>query len=159
MYYNNLKLLNSKISGQGVFTTIKIPAHSPVIEITGNLYTKENLLNNLVVLQIGHNLFIGPSGGLDDYINHSCDPNCSLHIVGSRAILYSLYVIQPLTEITFDYSTSSTDDKNAWSMDCKCRSINCRKVISGLKYLDKNFIESYNKRGMIPLFMKEKIFR
>lgn len=157
MYKKYLKVMPSR-TGNGVFTTIDIPAKLPIIEVTGNLYNKNSLPDHPANLQVSSNLFIGPSGDIDDYVNHSCNPNCYLHIVGSRALIYSIYFISKGTEITFDYSTSSTDTLETWNMKCNCGYINCRKIISGLKYLDKDLIELYKKKNIIPLFMKEKVF-
>lgn len=159
MYKQYLKVQPSR-TGNGVFTTIKIPAKVPVIEVTGDVYAEKNLPdpNHPALLQVGHDSFIGPSGDVDDYINHSCDPNCRVHIVGNRAILYSLYDIPAGHEITFDYSTSSTDTLDKWKMDCQCGKFNCRKVISGLQYLDPQLLEEYKKKGMIPLFLANPRF-
>ena len=161
MYNQYLKTAPSKIGDNGCFTTIDIPANVPIIEITGNLYTYDTLpdQNHPAILQIGKDLFIGPSGSHDDYINHSCNPNCSLHIIGSRAILYSLYTISAGTELTFDYSTTSTDTHDTWKLDCHCGDYNCRKVISGLHYLRQDKIKEYKDKGMLPLYMTDPRFR
>lgn len=161
MYKQYLKIKAAKHGiGDGVFTTIKIPADVPILEFTGNLYTEDSLPdpNHQAILQIGPNLFYGPSGDVDDYINHSCNPNCMLHIVGNRAILYSLYVIPADTELTFDYSTSSTDSLEKWSMNCLCGSPNCRKVISGYHLLDDSTKQNLKNKGMVPLFITNPIF-
>lgn len=145
----------------GVFTKIQIPANMPLFEFRGTLYKKANMPQpeSPALLQVGHDLFIGPSGDIDDYINHSCNPNCYLQIVGNRAIVYSLHVIQPDTELTFDYSTSSTDDLSSWKMECLCGSHKCRKIISGLKYVDEKIIKEYKEKDMIPTFLNNKIFK
>jgi len=160
MYKQFLKVGPSR-TGQGVFTSIKIPARSPVIEVTGEVHPEHTLPdpNHPALLQVGPNYFIGPSGDVDDYINHSCDPNCKVHIAGQRAFLYSLYDIPAGSEITFDYSTSSTDTLDKWKMDCHCGKFNCRKVISGLQYVDPTIVEDYKKRGIIPMFMLIPIFQ
>jgi hypothetical protein len=69
-----------------------------------------------------------------------------------------MYVIRAGSEITFDYSTSSTDTLDKWQMNCNCGAVNCRKVISGLQYLDESLKEEYKKKGMIPLFLTHPIF-
>ena len=147
--------------GNGVFTSVRIPKGVPVCEVTGNLYAEDKLPDptNPAILQVGPNLFVGPSGDVDDYIRHHCDPNCLLHIVGNRAILYSLYNIPEGSEITFDYSTSSTDTTDTWKMECNCGSPKCRKTISGLHYLPAEQVKEYSNKGMIPLFLKESIFK
>jgi hypothetical protein len=143
----------------GVFTTVDIPAKSPVIEITGNIYNYETVdHNHPATIQIGINKYIGPSGDIDDYINHNCDPNCFLQCVGNRAILYSIYDIASGSEITFDYCTSSTDTHELWSMNCNCKSVKCRKIISGFQYLPLNLVEQYKKQGIVPLFLRNSIF-
>jgi hypothetical protein len=159
MYNQYLKVKPCK-TGMGVFTEVEIPANVPIIEVTGNLYTEETMPdpNHPALLQVGPNLFIGPSGDTDDYINHSCNPNCTTHIVGNRAMLYSLYVINAGTELTFDYSTSSTDSLEKWSMSCSCGSQNCRKVISGFHLLDKVTQQSLKDKGMVPMFITNPIF-
>lgn len=160
MFKPYLKLQPTKM-GQGVFTSIKIPVGVPVVEVTGEVYAEDKLPdpNHPALLQVNHNTFIGPSGDVDDYINHSCDPNCRVHIVGNRAILYSLYDIPANSEITFDYSTNSTDTLDKWQMNCQCGKFNCRKIISGLQYVNSSIVEDYKKRGMIPLFITHSMFR
>lgn len=157
MHTNYLKVLPSK-NGNGVFTTVDIPARTPILECTGDIYTRTNVPNHPAVLQIAQDLYIGPSGSHDDIVEHSCNPNCFLHVVGKRAILYSLHLIKANSELTFDYSTTSTDTLDEWKMDCHCGSFNCRKVISGFQYLDPKLQEEYKKSGMVPLFMTHQIF-
>lgn len=158
MYKNFLKIKDSK-TGKGVFTIIDIPANSPICHFKGNIYTSDNLsYSEDQILQIGPNLYLGPSGEIDDYINHSCDPNCTLHIVGNKAMLYSLYLIPINYELTFDYSTSSTTNKDNWNMKCNCNSYKCRKNISGIQYVDEKTKEEYKNKNMLPLFMKYDIF-
>jgi len=158
-FVSHLKLKQSK-TGIGVFTDISIPSNSLVIEFGGDLLTSENIKDKKPsdYLQVGPNTFLSLSGKIDDWINHSCSPNCFLHIVGIRAFLYSRFVIPANTEITFDYSTSSTAAQDEWSMKCNCGSRNCRKMISGYQYLDEKLKEEYLKQGLVPLFLKMKIF-
>lgn len=160
MYKEYLKIIDTKNKGKGVISLIKIPANSPIVEVMGDLTSEEDTpdINHPAMLQVGHDKFLGPSGEVDDYINHSCDPNCYLHIVGNRAIVYSLYEIAPNMELTFDYSTSSTDDIEKWSMNCNCGSSKCRKLISGLHYIQDDIKAEYLKKGLIPMFLSNKMF-
>lgn len=159
MYNQYLKVKPSKW-GVGVFTSVEIPANVPIIEVTGQVYTEDKLPdpNDPALIQVGPYIYIGPSGTIDDYIGHSCNPNCLLHIGGKRAIVYSMYVIKAGSEITFDYSTSSTDTLDKWQMNCQCGEYNCRKVISGLHYLDEATQTKYKEKGMIPIFLTHPIF-
>lgn len=80
MYNQHLEIKPCKTgtgTGTGVFTLIDIPANVPIIEFTGNLIPKDKLTDDQAYwgLQVGAERFIGPSGAIDDYVNHSCDPN------------------------------------------------------------------------------------
>lgn len=161
MFKQYLKVGDSK-NGKGIFTSIEIPANSPIAEANGPVYAGAAIPNpsDPALLQIGPNTFMGASGHLlPDYINHSCDPNCRFHVVGNRAILFSLYVIPAGAELTFDYSTTSTDTTDTWKMSCACGSNKCRGTISGHQYLDPKLLEEYKKKGMIPLFITFPVFQ
>lgn len=160
MYDKYLKVEKSKIGGEGVFSTIEIPANTPITEPNGTIYTLETLPDpkDVNVLQIGLNDYLNMSGKMN-FINHSCDPNCRFHVVGNRAILYSLYVIPANGELTFDYSSTSTDTHETWKMDCNCGSNKCRKVISGYQYLDPSLLEVYKEKAVLPLFITFPVFQ
>jgi hypothetical protein len=147
---------------KGVITNIDIPSDIPICEFNGTIYTDEQLktMSDIVddVLQIGPNTFIGPSGNVTDHIRHSCNPNCIIKIAGYRAILYSLYVIKANSEISFDYSTSSTDDHNTWKLNCTCGSFNCRKIISGFYTLPVELQKEYKDKNIAAPFIKTPIF-
>lgn len=159
--YNQYLKIKTTNTGKGVFTQVDIPPGVPIIEVTGDVHTEQSMPNpqNSAWLQVTNKFFIGPSGAVDDQIRHSCDPNCYIHAVGKRAILYSIYLIKAGSEITFDYSTTSTDTLDKWKLDCKCLSYKCRKVISGFQYLSEEVKEEYRKKGILPLFLTDKRFK
>jgi hypothetical protein len=135
---------------------MEIPANVPITEFRGNICTAEQLPeDSSIYLQIGPNTFLMPTGTVvgADFINHACQPNCTVRAVGNRVILYSLYVIPKNTELTFDYSTTSTDTYDTWKMECKCPAFKCRKIISGFQYLDSQLKEDYIKRGLVPIYI------
>lgn len=157
MYYKNYLEVKPSKNGNGLFTTVKIPANTPILEVTGPVWLDREVpdMNDPALLQVGPNTFIGASGDVDDALNHSCDPNCKLHVVGNRAILFSLYVIPVGAELTFDYSTTSTDTLDSWKMDCKCGTNKCRNTISGIQYIDANLKATYESKGMLPLYITQ----
>jgi len=160
--FEHLKLAQLK-KRQGVITTVDIRPNTPICEFTGNLYTTDTLCelsaeDQNISTQIGPNVYLSPSGTITDQINHSCNPNCMVHAVGRRAILYSLYFIRANTEITFDYSTTSNEDHSTWKMECNCGSFNCRKEISGFQLLDPKLQEEYKQKGVAALFIRIPIF-
>lgn len=158
---NNHLVVKKTKNGFGLFTEVTIPANTPIYEFTGDIFNSENFPSHQdenLFMQIGVDLFLGPSGGKDDHVNHSCDPNCYIYIVGNRAILYSKYLIAANCELTFDYSLSSTETREQWQFNCNCESINCRKIISGFQYLDKKKQDQYIKDGIVPLFISDQRF-
>ena len=42
---------------------------------------------------------MGPSGEVDDFFNHSCDPNAGLKITATKAVLVAIKDIPPGQEI------------------------------------------------------------
>lgn len=157
MYDKYIKYIPKK----GVFTQTDIPANIPICEFKGSVYTDYQLLNQPNkndFLQIGPNTYLSPSGNVDDHIRHSCNPNCVIKPAGCRAILYSLHFIKADSEITFDYSTTSTDTLDSWSMKCNCGSYNCRKIISGFHLLNPELQKDYNNKKITALFIRNPIF-
>jgi hypothetical protein len=160
MYKNYLEIKKSK-NGNGVFTSVDLPAKQPILEISGNLVQRKDIIGRyfeefaINLVQVGEDVFIDPSGNVGRYLNHSCNPNCYLHIVGNRAIIYSLYEIKANNELTFDYSLSSTDDKEDYLLQCNCGAGNCRKEISGFHLLSEKERESMIKEGVVPLFITQ----
>jgi SET domain-containing protein len=149
----NLKLKTTP-RGKGVFTIGTISKNILIYEFDGKIFDSDTIdRTNPYIIQIGKNLYLGPSGDFDDYINHSCNPNCRVYIVGRRAFLYSLKDIPADTEITFDYSTTTNDDESLWSMNCNCKSYNCRKIIKGYQYLPEDIKQKYLKLNMIPKYL------
>lgn len=156
--FNNLELRDTGTKGKGVFSKVTFPAHTTIFEITGNLIYKKDIprpfpLESNNYFQIGKDYYLGLSGSFDDYLNHSCNPNCYIYIGGTRAFLITLYQINPGTEITFDYSTTCNETLEEWKLDCNCGSFNCRKVISGFQYLDDNLKQKYIKMGIVPGYL------
>jgi len=155
--YNSYLKIKKVNTGKGVFTEVDIPSQSPILEISGDLFT--GWADNVDYLQINNKNYKKLSGGIEDHIRHNCDPNCYVYAVGNRAIIYSLYVIKKGSEITFDYSTTSTERLDQWQMECKCNSYKCRKLISGFGTLSKELQEEYRKKGIVPLYITDNRFK
>lgn len=153
---DGLILMQSKIcEGKGVFANKEFKENQKILEFRGDLFTKEQLPNIYSdkaeddrYIQIGANLYIGPSGDLDDLVNHSCNPNCYVKIEGRRAYLVALTNIKSREEITWDYSTTMYNFD--WSMECNCGSKNCRKVIKEFKFLPNDLKKKYAELGILP---------
>ena len=147
--------------GKGLFTKINVPKGKVIIEFQGSIVDRssltfpyENIPKVQNLKQIAKDQYLSISGDMDDYINHSCNPNCSFMIRGARAFLEALYDIAPDTELTFDYSITSTDTLDEWKMNCSCGTYGCRKIISGYSYLSDSKKSEYEKLNIVPKYVK-----
>lgn len=154
----NLELKTTVDKGKGIFSKITFPIGAVIFEVTGNIVQKSSIplpyapeTDNY--FQIGKDFYIGLSGSFDDFINHSCNPNCWIDIVGTRAFIIALHQIEAGRELTFDYSTTSNETLEEWQMQCKCGTYGCRKIISGFQYLDDSLKNKYISAGIIPDYL------
>jgi len=126
--------------GHGVFASAPIAAGSLVVHLSGFVLPTHKLRADYMALQIDSDMWLCSRGGrLDDMINHSCRPNTGF--TGGGLKLFALLDIAAGEEITFDYSTSLTDE--AWSLNCLCGEKACRKTIlpfqhNGPAYMQKH---------------------
>ncbi|MBI4146303.1 SET domain-containing protein-lysine N-methyltransferase, partial [Candidatus Woesearchaeota archaeon] len=107
-------------------------------------------------LQMEEELFLESTITFDDYLNHSCDPNCfidfeNLNLVAKKCILQG-------EELTYNYNTSEYDliqvTPNS-SFHCTCCSKNCIQFVRGFRYLpphSKKDLESF-----LSPFLKKKL--
>jgi uncharacterized protein len=138
--------------GRSVFTEDPIPAATRIIRFSGPLLRYAETTPETFALQIGPDLYIGASGGPDDYINHSCEPNAGFKIEGTIADLYSIRDIAAGEEILFDYST--TLDEDDFTMSCRCGTPSCRKIIGDGKYLPESVWQKYLSLEIIPEYVR-----
>ena len=151
--YLTMKVTNK---GKSVFANRHFEAHSFIIEFRGKTYTKEEYKRRLNpsnnhYLQISEELFLGPTRTPDNYINHSCNPNTGIRIIGGAVLLFAIRNIHKGEELTFDYSTTMAEDY--WEMDCRCGSKHCRGKVRDFKYLPTELQEKYISLGIVPEFV------
>ncbi len=149
-------ILKKTRNGKGVFANKNFKKYEQIIQFHGKLLTYEQFPAHYTKMedycvQIGKNLYMGPSGRIDDFINHSCNPNSGPKINGKNAFLMAIKNIKKREEITWDYST--TMDEDFWEIACNCRSKNCRKRIGDFKYLTKKLKQKYIKLGIVPRYL------
>jgi len=122
----------SEQHGQGVFALEYISAGETIIPFSGPILRRFEVDENGYHLQVGDDLYLGASGGADDYVNHSCDPNAGfrngLLLVARRAIVAG-------EEITWDYSTA-IDEEDFAGFPCQCGSESCRGTVRSFRHLD-----------------------
>ena len=155
-----LVLRNCK-HGKGVFTTQDIYNGNEVLKFKGSIVGSDELPApyseaNDYYLQIGDGIFLGPSGDIDDYVNHSCCPNAGVIFDSEGIKLVAVTSIPAGTEITFDYST--TMDNCRYEMNCGCLSRNCRHKIKNFVELAAEIQAQYIQLGIIPDYILQKLF-
>ena len=105
-------------------------------------------------LQIGRDLYLGASGGFDDFFNHSCCPNAGLVEKDERFFLTAIEEIPAGEEILWDYSTYM--DERDWEMGCLCGEKICRGVIRDFCFLPEALRNKYLHLGIVPKFIADQ---
>lgn len=146
--------------GMGTFAQQWIPANTRILEFTGNNLIRSSI-NQAVLkgstdcyLQIDENTFLGASGKMDDYVNHSCNPNCGLEFFDDRVYLRSIQHINRSDELTFDYATSQK--AFPFRFNCQCGSTECRGEIGDYSELSSTRKAYYLSRGVIAPFLMQR---
>jgi hypothetical protein len=134
--------------GRGVFPRKPIPAGQLVVKFEGPIYDKETCPEFSEALQVGVNAWMWSSGGLDDLVNHSCNPNTGLWQINGDTYLLSLRDIAVEEELSFDYSTSMVDEP--WSMECLCGDKTCRGTIANFLDMPLDAQQYYAAKGTLP---------
>lgn len=139
--------------GKKVVATRSIKTGETICSFTGVAidYQKTLTLGNKesFAFQTGANLYIL----LDEpgrYFNHSCDPNCG---VTPDKKLIALQDIMPNEELCWDYSTSMLE--HHWTMECKCGTKLCRKVIRDFDTLPLCIQQKYIRLNVVQGFITD----
>lgn len=127
--------------GRGVYARLPIKAGEFVLEFVGNVKPLKDA--TVMSLQIDDDSAIESTGDVDDYLNHSCDPNCKVEI-GVDFASYDHYVflsairdIAADEELTFNYNSTEFDMvAQGCSFRCQCSSPYCLGEVRGFRHLD-----------------------
>jgi hypothetical protein len=103
-------------------------------------------------LQIGEDIYLDLENHFGNFINHSCNPNSYVKIAVNKAFLISLMTINEGDQITFDYSLTSNEEPDTWSMSCNCSQFKCRKIISGFQTLPSDKQVAAIIAGVVPKY-------
>jgi SET domain-containing protein len=124
----------SKIHGWGVYATQSIPKNTRVIDYAGQkISNQESLKRERRYIRNGHiwcfkltNRTVvdaGVGGNVARYINHSCEPNCYVHIVDGTIWIRASRHIRRGEELTYDYNTDGDG-----RITCQCRK-GCQRLL------------------------------
>jgi hypothetical protein len=146
-----LALSDAGPKGLGVFATGGFRRGERVLRFAGPLLPTASILDFTHTIQVDAGLFLGASGALDDYVNHSCEPTCGLRATPRRLWLVALHDIAPRQEITFDYSTCLLEEPPLTV--CHCESATCRGQVSSFWELDPEVRDHYRGLAAVPAFI------
>jgi SET domain-containing protein len=117
----------SKLHGWGVFATQPISKNTRVTYYAGEKISNKKSLKREVrylkrgriwCFQLNRNWVIDAAvgGNIARFINHSCTPNCYIHILGDRIWIRAARNIRRGEELTYDYNTDGEK-----KIPCRCR--------------------------------------
>lgn len=150
-----IAIRNTGAKGWGIFADALISHGTHIFTLTGERTDYDTIcelvdsgkLRNDDPLHIGEDHFL-VLDSLSNLFNHCCDPNLG---VRRERELFALRDILPGEELHFDYSTtvppgwSSAD----WSMECRCGSAICRKILGDVLTLPPGRLEFYQQAGAL----------
>jgi len=141
--------------GMGVYAARRYPPGHLLLTFGGERIALADLVDFTHTIQVARGVFLGPSGGIDDYVNHSCDPNAGVRGAGGGLELFALRAIRESEEVTFDYSTCLVDEPSIGS--CFCGSSDCRGWIGPFCELPLDLRARYLRLGAVPAFALQSL--
>ena len=145
----------SRIAGRGVFAGRRYTSGDLIFDFMkpppAFCHRDDLPMGKAIALQVSHDIYLLASGAIDDYFNHSCDPNAAVIIRGGTAILRAIRPIKPMEEITFDYSLTMVD--NPLEIPCRCGVPACRKVVREYRTLPAEVRHRYEHLKIVPEYV------
>jgi len=158
-----LEVKESGKYGKGVFAGEDIKMGQVINILEGEIISLEECSRRIFAgklnpddpLQVDNELYII----LETFprtFNHSCDPSAGLR---KKNELFALRDIKSGEEITYDYSVTVDPSIPAelWTMECKCESKHCRKVLGNILTIPSKRLDRYKELGALQDYMKEAL--
>jgi len=151
--------VNPSAHGKGVFATSPIATGEEILVFGGKIFKESELpvpyeSGADEYIQIDEEIYLGPSGEADDFVNHSCDPNSGIQFLGQRIVIVALRIISEGEEITIDYST--TMDEDDWELKCACGSSACRGLVKDFSKLPLAVQDKYLELEIVAPFLAQR---
>jgi hypothetical protein len=155
----NLFTVGETHLGKAVFAAVRFAEGAPLLEFTGRRLPMSRIPSLIRghgdrYVQVTPDHYMGPSGRIDDLVNHSCEPNAGLRFTDAGVFLVAIRDIAAGDEITWDYSTTLMESN--WHMICQCRSAGCRRVIGNFATLDPDRQEWFRARNLVAPYLRRK---
>jgi uncharacterized protein len=145
--------------GLGVFAAKEFaPGDVVMMDFDGDYYEQvlsyrelcERSIELKYPLQVGSDLFRVPSGSMDDFTNHSCDPNTGIRMYPHGTVVLAIRMVGMHAEITFDYSTYLNNPYE--KIRCRCATSTCRGIIDNFDTLQRELRQYYLALGIVGDF-------
>ncbi len=136
-----LRVGDAGAKGKGVFAARRIEPAEMVWDYSGEERWVKDIPSELweYCFQVDYDRYVLPEkGSAGWFMNHSCEPNC---VIMGRTKVVALRRIEPGEEVTFDYSTNVGWE--GFSMECKCGTERCRKVVRSYAFLPEELKGRY----------------
>ena len=104
-------------------------------------------------LQVDIDAFKLSNGCIDDFTNHSCEPNTGIRLTGQGAIIVAIRDVLPHDELTYDYSTYLNNPFEL--MECHCGTPSCRRLIGNFKNLPSDLQRRYRELAVVGAFVDD----
>jgi hypothetical protein len=158
---NNLFRVGENHLGKAVFAATEFAEGDVLLEFTGQRLRADQVPSRLRgrgdrFVQVTPDQYMGPSGRLDDLVNHNCAPNAGLRFADDGVFLVAIRAIAPGEEISWDYSTTLRESN--WHMLCQCKAPECRRVIGNFETLDAERQAWFRARNLVaPYLQREEV--
>lgn len=145
--------------GRAVFAAQPFAEGDRLIEFTGRRFRAARIPSLMRgqsdrFVQVTPDHYMGPSGRIDDLVNHSCAPSAGLRFADDSVYLVALRAIAAGEEITWDYSTTLAESN--WHMICQCKTPECRRVIGNFATLAPERQEWFRARNLVAPYLRRK---
>jgi hypothetical protein len=156
---NNLFRVGDNHLGKAVFAAAPFAEGDVLLEFTGRRLPADQVPSLMHgpsdrFVQVTPDHYMGPSGQLDDLVNHSCAPNAGLRFSGAGVFLVAIRAIAAGEEIAWDYSTTLRESD--WHMLCQCKAADCRRVIGNFETLDAERQEWFRARNLVAPYLRRR---
>lgn len=154
---SNLFRVGDNHLGKAVFAAAPFAEGDVLLEFTGRRLPAAQLPSRMQgrsdrFVQVTADHYMGPSGRLDDLVNHSCAPNAGLRFTEGGVFLVAIRAIAPGEEVSWDYSTTLRESN--WRMICQCRAPGCRRVIGDFASLDVERQDWFRARNLVAPYLR-----